>query len=153
MALKLKLESIRDEIGEFIFLSMNLRRISLNSIGLYNGQPIILKLIEENPGLSQKEFAKLAQISKPTLNVMLSRLQKKGFVEVKYDEKNSKTSHVYITESGKIKNKDAQKVLDEFQEFHYLNFTEEEKETFKKLLSKMSKNLENRLKEAEYENN
>ncbi len=151
--MKLKLESIRDEIGEFIFLSMNLRRISLNSIGLYNGQPIILKLIEENPGLSQKEFAKLAQISKPTLNVMLSRLQKKGFVEVKYDEKNSKTSHVYITESGKIKNKDAQKVLDEFQEFHYLNFTEEEKETFKKLLSKMSKNLENRLKEAEYENN
>lgn len=151
--MKLKLESIRDEIGEFIFLSMNLRRISLNSIGLYNGQPIILKLIEENPGLSQKEFAKLAQISKPTLNVMLSRLQKKGFVEVKYDEKNSKTSHVYVTELGKIKNKDAQKVLDEFQEFHYSNFTEEEKETFKKLLNKMSKNLENRLKEAEYENN
>lgn len=151
--MKLKLENIRDDIGEFIFLSMNLRRIKLSNIGLYSGQPIILKLIEDNPGLSQKEFAELAQISKPTLNVMLGRLQKNGLVEIKYDEKNSKISKVYLTKDGKKKNEIAQKVLEDFEKMHYMDFTNEEEETFKRLLNKMCNNLEKELKEAGYENN
>ncbi len=39
--------NIRDAFEKAVFLSMNFRRNSLNKIGLYPGQPIILLLIEE----------------------------------------------------------------------------------------------------------
>lgn len=146
-------ENLRDDLGKFIFLSMNLRRIKLNEIGLYPGQPIILKLIEYNPGLSQKELAEVAQISRPTLNVMLGRFQKNGLVEIKYDKNNSKISKVYLTDKGKDKSEKANEAIRNFNNIHFSNFTPEEKEEFIKLIKKMSDNLEKEIKEAEYENN
>lgn len=146
-------ENLRDDLGKFIFLSMNLRRIKLNEIGLYPGQPIILKLIECNPGLSQKELAEVAQISRPTLNVMLGRFQKNGLVDIKYDKNNSKISKVYLTEKGKDKSKKANEVIRNFNNIQFSNFTPEEKEEFIKLIKRMCDNLEKEIKEAEYENN
>ncbi len=144
--------NIRDAFEKAVFLSMNFRRNSLNKIGLYPGQPIILLLIEENPGISQKSLAECAKISRPTLNVMLTRLQKNGLVEIKYDKNNSKISKVYLTEEGNKKNRYAKEILDNLKDIYYIDFSDREKETFEKLLNKISNNIENKMKEEKNEN-
>lgn len=144
--------NIRDAFEKAVFLSMNFRRNSLNKIGLYPGQPIILLLIEENPGISQKSLAEYAKISRPTLNVMLTRLQKNGLVEIKYDKNNSKISKVYLTEEGNKKNRYAKEILDNLKDIYYIDFSDREKETFEKLLNKISNSIENKMKEEKNEN-
>lgn len=146
-------DNVRDDIDKLMFLLVNSRRIILEKIDLYKGQPIILKLIEDNPGLSQKEFAKIARISPPTLNVMAGRLAKKGLIEIKDDENNLKIRKLYLTEKGKEKSFKAQEEMGNLREHYYKGFSDDEIETFKKLLKKVNINLENKLKEVENESN
>jgi DNA-binding MarR family transcriptional regulator len=83
---------------------------------------------------------------------MLTRLQKNGLVEIKYDKNNSKISKVYLTEEGNKKNRYAKEILDNLKDIYYIDFSDREKETFEKLLNKISNNIENKMKEEKNEN-
>lgn len=139
----------KNEIDEFMYLHSALLRGGLYKIGLYVGQPIILEVISNNPGLTQKVLADMGGIKPSTINVMLARMAKNDLVEIQKDKKNSKLSRVYITKKGQKLNQEAINYKENIKKLQFYNFSEEEVETFKNLLMKVNENLKSMLNEEE----
>lgn len=119
--------------------------ILLSEIGVYHGQPPLLFTLEKHNGLSQREIADILNIAPPTITVMLARMEKAGIIFKKKDSKDGRISRVYLTEEGKKLCKETKKATKTLSEESFNGFTKKEKEDFKKLLDKMSKNLKEKL--------
>lgn len=72
--------------------------------------PLIIHLSKKE-GCTQKELADMMQIKPSTLNVMIGRMEKNGYIEKKQDEKDSRKSRIYFTEKEKISVMNAIKVF------------------------------------------
>ena len=139
----------KDEIDELMYLKSTILRIGLNKIGLYIGQPAVLDIVTQNPGLNQKVLSNMAGIKPSTVNVMLSRMAKNDLIEIKKDANNTKISRVYTTEKGKEL---AQKCIDfktELDEIIYKDLTDKEITDLKNILSKINDNLKKELESEE----
>ena len=97
--------------------------------------PLIIHLSKKE-GCTQKELADMMQIKPSTLNVMIRRMEKNGYIEKKQDEKDSRKSRIYFTGKGKNISNDCyqrfltiQKTLQEY-------FTKEEQKELERLLNK-----------------
>ena len=75
--------------------------------------PLIIHL-SKCEGCTQKELAEKMQIKPSTLNVMIGRMEKNGYIEKKQDEKDSRKSRIYFTEKGKSISEDCHKRLNKF---------------------------------------
>ena len=139
----------KDEIDELMYLKGSILRIELNKMGLYIGQPIMLDIVANNPGLNQKKLANLARIKPSTVNVMLGRMSKNGLVEIKKNENNSKLSQVFITDKGKELREKSTKFKMNLDNIVYKDLSESEIQTLKDILSKVNNNLRSELEKEE----
>lgn len=149
--MKYYLLEFQDEFDKFIYYIMNLKRDTLKKVGLYVGQPHILKMINEKPGLPQANLARLAGIKASTLNVMLGRMAKNGLVKIKSDKHNCKIKCVYLTDKGKEIQKIGCKIIDQIKQKQYEGFSEKEKNELQCYMSRINENLNNILKKEEEE--
>ena len=62
--------------------------------------PLIIHL-KRCEGCTQKELAEKMQVKPSTLNVMIGRMEKNGYIEKKQDKKDSRKSRIYFTEKGR----------------------------------------------------
>ena len=71
-----------------------------------NGDPIkmvevhTLTMIEDNPGITVSELAKLWRRTKGTVSVNVSSLEKKGYIYRQKEGNNAKVVHLYATPKG-----------------------------------------------------
>lgn len=93
--------------------------------------------IYENPKITQSELATLLEISLPSVNEMVNKLEAKGFVVKNKDENDNRISRVEVTEQGISKVKQHMKQESDFGS----NLTEDEKETFIRLCNKIKEGL------------
>ena len=89
--------------------------------------PLIIHL-KKCEGCTQKELAEKMQVKPSTLNVMIGRMEKNGYIEKKQDEKDSRKSRIYFTEKGRSICEDGHKKFVMIQEKLQENFTKEEQE-------------------------
>ena len=73
----------------------------LEKIGLYRGQPPVLRALSEQEGLTHTELAERLQVTPATITRMLQRMEKAGFVERRPDPEDQRISRVYLTEAGR----------------------------------------------------
>lgn len=97
--------------------------------------PLIIHLSKKE-GCTQKELADMMQIKPSTLNVMIGRMEKNGYIEKKQDEKDSRKSRIYFTEKGKNISEECYQRFLTIQETLQEYFTKEEQEELKRLLNK-----------------
>lgn len=119
--------------------------ILLSEVGVYHGQPPLLFTLEKHDGLSQREIADILNIAPSTITVMLKRMERSGIIFKKQDPKDQRISRVYLTEQGNSLCKETKKVTKALAKECFDGFTPEEKEDFKKLLTKMGNNLKEKL--------
>lgn len=143
----------KSEFDELMYLRATMLRIGLTKMGLYVGQPIMLGIVANNPGLTQKNLSIIAGIKPSTVNVMLGRMAKNGLVEIKKDESNLKLSRVYVTEKGAKLAKESDNFKTELDKKAYKNLTDEEIKNFKNILSKVNSNLQKELEKEENKEN
>ena len=143
----------KSEFDELMYLRATMLRIGLTKMGLYVGQPIMLGIVAENPGLTQKNLSIIAGIKPSTVNVMLGRMAKNGLVEIKKDQSNLKLSRVYVTEKGAQLAKESANFKNELDKKAYKNLTDEEIKNFKNILSKVNSNLQKELEKEENNEN
>lgn len=60
-----------------------------------------LTLIDDNPGITSTQLAKLWHKSKGAISQTVKKLMQSGWVEKRYKENNEKTALLYVTESGR----------------------------------------------------
>lgn len=113
----------------------------LEEIGLYPGQHPMLFMLGLKGGRSQKELAEKLNIKPATITVMITRMEKAGFVERKQDTEDQRISRIYLTEKGREVFSLVKEKFEEINEECFKNFTEEEKVLLRRLFLQMLENL------------
>ena len=117
-------------------------RLKLDSLGLYRGQPKLIYILCKNAGLTKKELAQRLDVAAPTITKMVERLEKNNFLYTKKDEKDKRITRVYVSEKGKVVQKELVDFFNESKEVYFKDMTDTEVETLHSLLTKMYKNVE-----------
>lgn len=113
----------------------------LDKIGLHPGQTKLLLILRNLNGLSQREICEKLNVKPSTITVMIKRMEKTEFIERKSDENDQRISRIFITEKGLEVCKLLEDINKEIEKECFINFTEEEIDKAKKLISKMTDNL------------
>lgn len=92
----------RIKFGSLVFATTydfnRLERNFCKVAGLYQGQPRILTILNQNEGVTLSELSPLCNIGMPSLSVSLRNMQKSGLVHKEGSGKNQK---LFLTEAGK----------------------------------------------------
>ena len=73
----------------------------LEALGLYEGQPALLRSLWAEEGLTHTELARRLHVRPATVTKMIQRMEKSGFVERRPDPADQRLSRVYLTEPGR----------------------------------------------------
>lgn len=126
---------------EILKLHHNKAHNYLESLGLYPGQPPLLFILNKENGKSQRELAEMMNVKASTMNVMIKRMEKSGFIERKKDSEDARLSRVYITDMGKDVCKKSHIIMKELEEEMFYNLNREEEDLCRKLLLQIKDNL------------
>jgi DNA-binding MarR family transcriptional regulator len=113
----------------------------LESLGLYRGQPPVLRALWGREGLTQTEIARHLQVQPATMTKMLKRMEKAGFVERRPDPEDQRVSRVYLTEAGRTVRADVQQVWRTLEEEAFAGFTPEEQALLRRFFLQIRDNL------------
>jgi DNA-binding MarR family transcriptional regulator len=113
----------------------------LEALGLYRGQPPVLRALWMQEGLTQTELAEKMDITPATMTKMLQRMEKTGFIQRKADVEDQRVSRVYLTEAGRAVQQDVEAVFKKTEEETFGNFTLEERVLLRRFFLQMRENL------------
>ncbi len=107
----------------------------LRELDLTYTQYVTMMVMWEKEEVNEKDLVNALYLKANTLTDLLKKLEKKGFVDIKKDEKDRRHIVIRLTEKGRDLRNKAVHVPKTLQEEHWL--TDEEFETFKTLLYKL----------------
>ncbi|MBN2248539.1 MAG: MarR family transcriptional regulator [Coriobacteriia bacterium] len=81
-------------------LSRHLMMSSLSSEESHPGQAACLLALSTSGGMSQSELADVLHVSKPTVTVMLQKLEAAGALERRTDEHDQRVTRLFLTQRG-----------------------------------------------------
>jgi MarR family transcriptional regulator, organic hydroperoxide resistance regulator len=113
----------------------------LESLGLYRGQPPVLRALWEQEGLAQSELAKRLKITPATCTKMLQRMEKAGFIERVADEIDQRVMRVYLTETGYAIQNQVVKVWETMDTETFTGISSEDLASLRGLLLHIRQNL------------
>ena len=111
----------------------------------------LLMCVYKYPDASQKELARIQNVSTAAVAVTLKKLEKGGYVGRIVDRDDNRYNKIRITEKGR---KEVERSIDLFKRVEkgmFAGFSSEEKECFYSCLQKLSGNLEQMLQQAKKE--
>ena len=89
-----------------------------------------------------KDIEEEFRLSHPTVSGLLSRLEKKGFLEFRSDEADRRVKRIYLLDKGKACNASMYETIRSTEEKLVAGFTEEEKEQFFSYLNRAIDNMD-----------
>ena len=113
----------------------------LEAIGLYRGQPPVLRALWEQEGLTHTELAERMHVTPATITKMLQRMEKAGFVVCKPDAEDQRVSRVYPTEAGRTIRRQVQAIWQAMEMETFDGLTEGERVSLHRFLLQMRENL------------
>jgi len=111
------------------------------SIGLYRGQPPVLRTLWEQEGLTQRELADQVKITPATMTKMLQRMEKSGFIQRKADQSDQRITRVYLTEMGKAVKADVEGLWQTMEADTFANISPEDQHVLREYLTQIRENL------------
>lgn len=115
--------------------------MKMRGSGLNPGQAGILFTLMKHGTLSQKDLASNLHIKAPSVTASLQKMEQKGLIERKIDEDDKRIIRIEITRKGEELLTRLHGMSSEMQEMLCKGMTEEEIETYKRLLLQSFKNL------------
>ncbi len=113
----------------------------LEALGLYRGQPPVLKTLSHQDGLSHSELARRLHVKPATITQMIKRMEQAGFVRRRRDTNDERVSRVYLTELGRAIQGDLDCVLASIEATTFAGFSQDERQMVALFLSRMRHNL------------
>lgn len=111
-------------------------------LGITVDQWVLLKLIEENSGMSQKELAARSVKDAASITRTLDLLQKKGFVERIAIPDNRRQYEIKVTDKGATFISENMQIVTKQRAKSLNGFTEEEVAQLQSMLLRIQKNME-----------
>lgn len=113
----------------------------LQHTGISSGQPKVLDYLSSFDGCVQKDLANACEIEPATVTNLLAKMESQGLIKRKAPDGNRRSLNVFLTEEGKTANEKVSKVFEELENISFNGFSEEEKDLFISMLSKVYKNI------------
>lgn len=113
----------------------------LKDTGLTLGQPKVLDYLKDHDGVSQKEIAAGCLIEAGSLTSILNRMEEKDLIERKMLNGNRRTFHIFMTESGKKKQKLVEEAFEKIEKTALNGISEEEQKQFMDIFCRIYRNL------------
>ena len=111
------------------------------ALGLYRGQPRMLRLLWDQEGLTHTDLSRQLQVQPATITKMIQRMEKTGFVERRHDPDDQRVSRVYLTPAGRAVREDVQLVWRRLEEEAFAGFSEEERVLLRQFFLRIRENL------------
>jgi len=138
-------EPAAEHIGHLLAKTCKLKhqrmRQLLECLGLYQGQPFVLRALWKQSGLTHSELAESLNRSPSTITNMIKRMEKAGFVERRPDPKDERVSRVYLTDAGRNVKAALEDVWRTFEEQAFAEFSKEELTVLRDLLLRICRNI------------
>ena len=109
----------------------------LKELDLTYTQYITMMVLWEKETVNEKDLVEALYLQANTLTELLGKLKKKGYIDIKKDEKDKRNILISLTEEGRKLKDRAVNVPKTLIDEHWL--TDEEVKTFKELLHKLLK--------------
>ncbi len=118
-------------------------RKAFTAMGLTEGQPKVLYILNRQDGYVQKDLAEFCGIRQSTLTVLLSKMEKQNFIKKKscYVSGGKHANRIYLTEEGKAMADRLEDVVEDLEQKTFKGFSKEEREVLLRLLSMAEENL------------
>ena len=113
----------------------------LEALGLYRGQPPVLRALWEQEGLTHTELSKRLRVQPATITKMIRRMERAGFVERRQDPEDQRVSRVYLTEPGRAIQADVHQVWRTLEKEAFAGFTLEERVLLRRFFLQIRENL------------
>lgn len=113
-----------------------------NEIMVSRAQGHLLGLLLVQDGLTQKELSKELRIRPASLGELVDKLQQSGYVERRVNEKDKRSSNVYLTEEGRRSANEVMQSRMELVDRIFSGLSEEEKNQLSTLMSKLIYSIE-----------
>jgi DNA-binding MarR family transcriptional regulator len=114
----------------------------LDALGLYKGQPSMLRALWAEDGMTHSELAEQLDRCPATISKMVQRMEKAGFVERRSDPSDERLSRVYLTPAGHDIKAAVEEVWGAFEEQVVAGFTEQEIALLRSFLMRVCRNME-----------
>lgn len=141
MSQPVETESLDFLLAQVCHLHYTRAHALLEAIGLYRGQPPVLKALWEQEGLTHTALAERLHVTPATITKMLQRMEKAGFVVRKPDAEDQRVSRVYLTKAGRAIQRRVQAVWKRMDRETFAGFTQEERALLRRFLQQIRENL------------
>lgn len=115
----------------------------LEGMGLYRGQPAVLRVLWEKEGQTQTELAIQLKVKPATVTKMLQRMEKTGFITRQPDAEDQRVSRVYLTETGRAVQDRVEAIWETMAGETFCGFNGEEAVLLRRFLLQIRENLSN----------
>lgn len=112
-----------------------------HALGLWRGQPPILKRLWQGDGCTQRELGEALQVQPATITKMIRRMEQSGFVERRPDVTDQRVVRVYLTEAGRAVQPQVEGVSRKLAAEMLQGLSLEEQLLLRRLLMQMRDNL------------
>jgi len=135
-------EQNKDVIGSAMKLMRTLRRKENPAKHESRGAGRLLRILQENDGMSSRELADRMGIRPASLTEMLNRLETDGILTRQPDPADQRRNRIFIQEKGYVLLKKMKAVRQTEREHINKSLTLDEQEQFVALCEKLTKSLE-----------
>jgi len=135
-------EQNKDVIGSAMKLMRTLRRKENPAKHESRGAGKLLRILQENDGMSSRELADRMGIRPASLTEMLNRLEADGILTRQPDPADQRRNRIFIQEKGYVLLKKMKAVRQTEREHINQSLTLDEQEQFVALCAKLTKSLE-----------
>lgn len=112
-----------------------------SKIGITQGQPKILDFLSINDGCIQREIAYNCNIEAATVTSILSIMEKAELIYRNQDPKDKRVLKVFLTDKGRLAQKEVEKIFNLIDMECFEGFSEEEKDQTIKNLNRLYENM------------
>jgi len=134
-------ESLDQLLAQICRLKHARVRALLETLGLYEGQPSMLRTLWAEEGLTHTELARRLRVQPATITKMIQRMEKAGFVERRPDPEDERVSRVYLTEAGRAVQTDVRGVWHTLEREAFAELDDEERTLLRQFLLQIRENL------------
>jgi DNA-binding MarR family transcriptional regulator len=141
----LQLENV-DEVTADTFHAfgrmMHLNRLAMARMvakhGAHHGEVVVLALLSQQGGLSQRELAETLHLSPPRVSMILQSLEKSGAVKRHSDEDDRRRARVFLTDEGRRREREQREVLGDYVNQTVGTLPESERKELGRLLGRLA---------------
>lgn len=114
----------------------------LSTFRLYPGQPRLLFLIEEQPGITVKDMVLITGNTKESISVSIKRMASMGLIDRAINDRDKREKNLTLSEKGKALSETIHAEFDALNDMMFDGLSDQEKEVLIDLFIRMRSRLQ-----------